>query len=129
MTDHDAITTRARPTCPPNVTAEVAAEFDRVIDQLGPGAQASDAYTVLMFADAWVRWRKATADVAAQGAVVMSGGTPCPHPALAVVHQAHGQLLRLAKALRLTVDSRRQPETHHAPRVQFGAGRRPRRLP
>lgn len=108
MQDPVSIPIRTGPSCPPDVPAEVAAEFNRVVQHLGRRAESADAYTILMFATAWTTWRKAQADVAEQGAVVMSGGTPCPHPALAVAHQAHGQLLALAKELGLTAASRKK---------------------
>ena len=89
----------SKPTCLPDVPADVAAEFERVAELLGERAEQIDQFQILMFAHSWTVWRKATAEVARLGNVVMSGGSAVPNPSLTVAHQALGQLIALAKAL------------------------------
>lgn len=108
---------RTAPPCPPDTPPEVAAEFARVAGLIGERLRPEDEFALLMFATAWTTWRRAQADVARDGAVVMSGGTACPHPALSVAAQAHGQILALAKELGLSPAQRKRLKLDRRPQA------------
>ncbi len=96
------------PTCPPDVPQEVRDEFDRLVGLLGVRATSADALALLMLATSWTTWRKATAEVARLGLVVMSGGTAIANPSLAIAAQAHRQIVELCRELGLTPTSRKK---------------------
>ena len=97
-----------RPTCPADASLEVAAEFARLVKLMDARATEADEITLLMLATSWLTWRRATAEVAKLGNVVMSGGTAIANPSLSVAHQAHGQIVTLCKELGLTAASRKK---------------------
>lgn len=96
------------PACPPDVPPEIAAEFDRLLEMMDGRATPADTITLLMLATSWTTWRRATAEIHRLGNVVMSGGMAVPNPSLSIAHQAHGQIVKLAKELCLTAASRKQ---------------------
>jgi P27 family predicted phage terminase small subunit len=104
------------PKCPTDAPPEVQTEFARLVAILGDRLRPEDEFALLMFATAWATWRNAQADVARDGRVVMSGGTACPHPALSVAHQAHRELLQLAKELGLSPAQRKRLRIDKRPR-------------
>jgi P27 family predicted phage terminase small subunit len=95
-----------KPECPDDAPAEVRAEFERLTMLLGHRVNAEDMPLLLMLATAWTTWRAAQADVARQGRVVMSGGTACPHPALAIADKAYQQIVTLSRELKITPKTR-----------------------
>jgi phage terminase small subunit len=107
------------PPAPPHVAGLAAAEWQRVarvIAERGDLDQAAlgvlEAYSIH-----YGRWRGAEAHVAEFGAVVPAPrtGVPMHNPQLAVANRSADALLKLAKALRITPDTR--------PRVpDFGGG-------
>ena len=96
------------PTCPSDTPPEVKKEFKRLVSLMDGRATPADSLALLMLAQSWTTWRRATAQVTKFGNVVMSGGTAIANPSLAIAHQAHGQILALCKELGLTATSRRK---------------------
>jgi P27 family predicted phage terminase small subunit len=86
----------------------VRKEFKRLLGLMGDRAASADALAILMLATSWITWRKATAEVARLGLVVMSGGTAIANPHLAVANTAHRQIVELCKELGLTPSARRK---------------------
>jgi len=97
-----------KPRCPADTPKPVKDEFARLVRLMGDRAIDADELTLLMLATSWITWRDARRQVQQDGTVVMSGGTAIAHPALAVAHQAHTQILALCKELGLTAASRRK---------------------
>ena len=96
------------PVCPLDATQDVQQEFARLLDLMGDRAASADSLALLMLATSWTTWRKATAEVARLGLVVMSGGCAISNPNLAIAAQAHNQVLTLCRELGLTPSARRK---------------------
>lgn len=97
-------------------------DIEHLRELLGDRVTAEDSYLLEMFAASWATWRQARADVAAQGAVVMSGGTAIAHPALSVASAAQREILALARELTLSPAVRRKlgirkPVKHEKPQT------------
>lgn len=106
-------------TPPKHLPAETRKTFREIVEQLGDRLKPEDARTVEMYAVAWETWRKAISDVQKQGAVVMSGGTPVSHPALAVASQAHAQLLQLSDRLGINPAARHKQKIKSLPALKL----------
>lgn len=96
------------PECPADLPDQVAAHFRDLAELLAARVRPEDRYLLALFANSWQTWTEAQARVAAQGSIVMSGGTAIQHPSLAVAAQAHAQLVQLAKELGLSPAARKR---------------------
>lgn len=94
--------------CPTGVPDDIRAEFEHLRGLLGARLHAENCHLLLMLATAWTTWRGAQADVARDGRIVMSGGTAIGHPALAIAHQAYGQIVTLSRELGISPASRKR---------------------
>ncbi len=104
---------RRRPRVPPapaHVTGLAAQEWQRVAQVLTERGDLDQAVLAILesYAVHYGRWRDAEAHVAEFGTVVPAPrtGVPMHNPQLAVANRAADTLLKLAKALRITPDTR-----------------------
>ncbi|MAT71183.1 MAG: phage terminase small subunit P27 family [Planctomycetaceae bacterium] len=93
---------------PTDLPADVRREAQKLVRLLGKRVRPGDEYLLSLLASAWINWRSATADVAEQGRVVMSGGTAIANPSLAVATGAATQIVTLARELGLSPAARRK---------------------
>jgi phage terminase small subunit len=98
------------PAPPAHITGLAAAEWRRAAKVLTERGDLDPAVlaTLECYAVQYARWRDAEAHVAEFGAIVPAPrtGVPIPNPHLSVANRAGENLLKLAKALRITPDTR-----------------------
>ena len=100
---------------PRQLPKSVKAEAKRITDLLGSRLRPEDKYIVAMFAAAWTVWLDATATVAEEGKIVMSGGTAVQHPQIAVAAAAGKEVLALGRELGLSPASRKKLRRRRKP--------------